>query len=150
MKNFYYFLRKFLYFLFFALCTIYIVGYAFQASSALVVGLNKYNFYSLIFILLSVLMLLILWAQFFVRTVVGIKLLVILLLIGYFWLPENVPQLQSNLKFNDCLEIGNCAEGLTINTKQGKIVITKETCIKQRWQWDDSAKECNITRKTRR
>lgn len=149
MDKFYYFAAKFLYFLFFALCTIYIVGIIFQASSALAVGINFSNLPALGFIVVSVAVLLFLWKIFFGRKTPAGVLFLIILLAGYFWMPQNIPVLQKNLAFNDCLEIGTCAEGLEINTGKNKITINEDTCTKNGWEWDNSSKTCNIRRKPR-
>ena len=43
-----------------------------------------------------------------------------------------------------CLDTGNCAEKLQLNTEYGLITITEESCKKHNWKWNSKRRYCNV------
>ena len=43
-----------------------------------------------------------------------------------------------------CLDSGICIKGQVINTEYGKIEITKESCQKYNWIWNEERKYCKL------
>lgn len=50
-----------------------------------------------------------------------------------------------NIQSDYCIEDGDCKEGRIININNNEILINKESCVENNWQWDEKGKICKIT-----
>ena len=46
--------------------------------------------------------------------------------------------------FDDCIELGLCAEGLELNDNGKSFVMTKKYCLQSNHIWDNENKVCNV------
>lgn len=48
------------------------------------------------------------------------------------------------IELNMCVDMGLCAEGLTVQTPDGKLPMSKDVCEKNHWKWDETKGLCNV------
>ncbi len=70
--------------------------------------------------------------------------IIIIILILLFVFSGKIKQLCIGFaELNMCVDIGICKEGLSVSTEDGRIIISKENCLKYGWVWDEGSKSCN-------
>ncbi len=109
-----------------------------------ILRLNEWDWQILLYLISAIFTILGLWAIFFIKTKIYIKLIYAILFILHFNLHSFLPSVMKQLDHNFCLDTGICAQGLKINTEHGRIKINKENCLKYGWEWDEKRKWCDL------
>ena len=68
--------------------------------------------------------------------ILGIFLVIVFVVIQF--LPAHSPT------FDDCMELGLCAEGLKLKDDGEDFVMTKEYCLEHKYEWLDDVSACNV------
>ncbi len=58
---------------------------------------------------------------------------------------------QPDIKIDDmdfCLDTGYCAEGLEVKSDRGEFIVSEQSCLQHRYEWDFERKWCNIRPRT--
>jgi len=73
-----------------------------------------------------------------------ILMAIILLIISSILLIRMMDYL--GIKSDYCIEDGDCKEGRIIYVKEKEILINKDSCLKNNWEWWEKSKTCKITK----
>ena len=92
-----------------------------------------------LYLICSAVVLIIIWFMAILRFIRNLAILImILLLVGWLYLPKFLPNINDNL----CVTIGSCKEGTEVKTVSGKILINEKTCTDNGWKWNSADKSC--------
>ncbi len=92
------------------------------------------------YLVCSVVILVIMWISAFLKFLKRLAFVIlVLLLVGWFSLPQLLPNVTNNM----CVTMGSCKAGSEVTTAvSGKFVINKQTCLQNKWKWDDKKQVC--------
>ncbi len=91
------------------------------------------------YLICSVVILLIMWIISFLKFIRNfIIIILILLLVGWFYLPSLFPNVTDGM----CVTMGSCKEGTEVKTISGKVIINQQNCVKQGWTWNSKKNVC--------
>lgn len=80
----------------------------------------------------------------FLKIIFKILIFIIVSLIGFILLIHIGAGLV-NVQSDYCIEDGDCKEGRIIYVNENKILINKDNCLKNNWDWHEKSKICKIT-----
>lgn len=105
---------------------------------------NAYSFQMKIYMIILIILAIANWVILFSRLKVEIKLILVAVTILFNHSVNFFPEVKYAFDYDTCLDMNYCAEGLEINTNQGKMKINKENCLKHGYKWNDKKKYCII------
>lgn len=88
----------------------------------------------------SVVILVIMWFSAFLKFLRNIAVLILVLLLALWCC---LPQFLPNIGDGMCVTMGSCKEGAEVKTVSGKVVINKQTCVQNGWEWNDKKNSCS-------
>lgn len=95
-------------------------------------------------LILSLLIILTIIIFFFKSNIILNTCFFLLLIVNYIVFPE-FPRINTIIDIDNCIEYDVCKEGLEVYYKNEKILINKDTCMKNNLKWDDKYKKCYMT-----
>ena len=125
------------------LCSIFTLIFGAWSTYILIIALVhpfEFDWQMVIFTIFSLIMVIGIWLISFIKTTKKVKIIYLILLISYIFMPYILPSVMRQLDYDTCADIGICAEGLRF----GNDVMNKEYCLKNHWKWDENNKSCDL------
>lgn len=72
------------------------------------------------------------------------KIIFVFLLIIFLLLPNFLPYIKHQYDVDSCIDSGICPEGFKVQTEKVEFIITKESCKKYGYKWNEKRKDCNL------
>ena len=111
-------------------------------------GSDNWDWQIIFYLFLTAITMIVLWLVSFKKLHWITRALFVIILIFQFQSLHLLPSAMEQLKYISCVEDGLCDEGLEVTAKDGKrVIINKENCIKNGWEWIEDGKTCNIWNK---
>lgn len=105
----------------------------FVSYFALLIFVSKLDLQILLYEIISIFMIIGVWIVAFIKVKNRTVIIYALIFIFWFVFLNTLPSVKKQIDIDGCLDSGDCAEGLFINTEYGKIEINKENCLKYNW-----------------
>lgn len=105
---------------------------------------REYDWQLSFYLVFFVILILGTWAVFFLKKDIYIKIIYTILFLIFLNAYKIFPSVKQEYDSDICIDSGVCQEGVKVQTEKAVFVITKESCKKYGYKWNEKRKDCSL------